>query len=136
MGNWQYENDEEELDKWLIRDMDTDNGDLLAVVFKTVDEEYDAEVIWPAVAKMAAAEDLYWALKEAFDTGFFSCNCGDVCDGSCTYSIMQRALLKAEVPHKGEGSYSANQKPKRRFPRLRRFWTYLCSKVSSSRGSG
>lgn len=58
--NWVLENDEEglageEFCQWLIRDNATDNCDVVASIPKTLDEEYDNNVVWPNGRLIAAA---------------------------------------------------------------------------------
>lgn len=71
MKGWIYENDEdgiaypfaESCDNWLIRDMDTDNRDVVATVQKVGDEEYDNAVTFPNVVILAAAPRMLRAIQ-------------------------------------------------------------------------
>lgn len=61
---WTFENDEEglrgvEREQWLIRDLDTDNHDIIGVVPKTGDEEYDDRVTYANLKLMASAKAMY-----------------------------------------------------------------------------
>lgn len=66
---WTLENDEEGLsgepcEQWLVRDEETDNRDVVAVIPKTGDEEYDDEVTYRNAKLIKAAPDLLEALKQ------------------------------------------------------------------------
>lgn len=78
--NWVFENDEEGLagppmDQWVIRDEDTDNRDIVAVVPKTGDEVHDNAVTYPHACLLTAAPELLKELEgllataEAVDVG-------------------------------------------------------------------
>lgn len=43
-----------------------------------------------------AAPDMLDALKDALHSGQHACNCGDKCEGTCTFSILTSAIKKAE----------------------------------------
>lgn len=67
--NWQYENDDEGLagdncEQWIVRDFDTENRDIVAVIPKTGDEDYDNAVTWPNAQLVAASPDLLSALQD------------------------------------------------------------------------
>lgn len=59
-----WENDEETLENWLLRDPDTDNHDIVAIIPKTLDEAYDNEVTFPRVVLLAHAPKLLDLLKQ------------------------------------------------------------------------
>lgn len=66
---WIFENDEEGLagepcDHWLIRDPMTDNNDIVAIVPKTGDEEYDHEVVFENVKTIANAKKNERTIRE------------------------------------------------------------------------
>lgn len=92
---WLFENDEDTLENWFVKDYDTDNADIVAIVPKTLDEDYDNEVTYPNVQKIGAAKDMFFALLEVMENGFVQCNCGETCEGTCTHSKMAAALTKA-----------------------------------------
>jgi len=68
-----FENDEEghgglpEREQWLICDENTDNFDVVAIVPKTGDEEYDDRVTYPTVKLLTAAPLMYTLLKQVVD---------------------------------------------------------------------
>jgi hypothetical protein len=69
---WQYENDEEGLagepcEQWIVRDLSTDHADIIAVVPKTGDEDYDSEFTWPTAQLIAAAPELLEELSDIVD---------------------------------------------------------------------
>lgn len=37
------------------------------------------------------------ALKDALHSGQHACNCGDKCEGTCTFSLLTSAIKKAET---------------------------------------
>ena len=88
--NLTFENDEEglagiEREQWLIRDLDTDNADIIAVIPKTGDEEYDDQVTYPNVKLLTAAPKLLQAvrsahlfLRGAFPSGFHNSEVDDL----------------------------------------------------------
>lgn len=66
---WVFENDEDGLagppmDQWVVRDEDTNNRDIVAVVPKTGDEGYDNTVTYPNARLIAAAPELLAALED------------------------------------------------------------------------
>lgn len=97
MAGWIYENDEDTLDQWLVRDGDSDNADVVATVPKTGAEDYDSEVVWPRAAMISAAPEMLAALEEVLAQGFVQCNCGEPCEGTCTFGICLRAVTKARA---------------------------------------
>lgn len=62
-GGWLHENDEGNLDRWLIIDPHSTNRDVVAEIPKTGDEEYDNEIVFPRAVLLAAAPELLEALR-------------------------------------------------------------------------
>ena len=91
-GPWTFENDEEDLDQWLIRAPSTDNNDTVGAVFKTGDSEYDNEVVYFNAHLIAAAPELLEALKAALDDS--GCD-GDLCANGW-HEVARSAIAKAE----------------------------------------
>jgi len=65
---WMLENDEEGLagepcQQWLIRDVSSDNDDIIAVVTKTGDEQYDNDVVYPQALLLSRAPQLKETLE-------------------------------------------------------------------------
>ncbi len=88
MRNWTFENDGEGLageprEQWLIRDLDTDNADIIAVVPKTGDEEYDDKVTYPNVKLMTDAPRLKRLLTAAYEHLKW-CGYGDRWERECS----------------------------------------------------
>lgn len=70
----EFENDEDgwtgpfgqslnQFENWLIRDPNTDGNDIVAIVPKTGDEQYDNDVTYPLVRLLAAAPELLAMLR-------------------------------------------------------------------------
>ena len=57
-GQWTWENDEDWHEQWKIIATDTDNGDVIAFVPKSGDEEYDDDVTYANARLIAAAPEL------------------------------------------------------------------------------
>ena len=58
-----FENDEDgqcgiEYENWLIRDPNTDSNDIVAIVPKTGDEQYDNDVTYPLVRLLSSAPEM------------------------------------------------------------------------------
>jgi len=64
-GPWTVENNEETYDTWNIVATETDNGDVVAEVPKTGDEDYDSKVSCANARLIAAAPDLLTACRRA-----------------------------------------------------------------------
>lgn len=66
-----FENDEDgefgtEHEQWLIRDPNSDNNDIVAVVPKTGDEQHDNDVTHPLVVLLTAAPQLLASIQRFF----------------------------------------------------------------------
>lgn len=102
------ENDEEghgglpEREQWLIRDEDTNNFDVVAIVPKTGDEEYDDRVTYP-IGKLLTAAPLMLALLQQVVAAADS---ETVEDGEGTvffpYADVVEVLRRATVRSEGE----------------------------------
>lgn len=80
-----FENDEEGLcgnpcEQWLIRDLHTDNKDIVAAVPKTGDEEYDNDYVYPLVRSIALMPEMQRVLAEVQEDM--------ACDGTVSDATM------------------------------------------------
>ena len=72
--HWELRNDDEgECDRWLIVDLDTDNHDVVAEVPKTLDEDYDDEVVLPNAKLIVKAVNNHAALVAVLQGLFEHC---------------------------------------------------------------
>lgn len=103
--SWSFENDEEglrgiEREQWLIRDLDTDNHDIIAVVPKTGDEQYDDRVTYPNVKLLTAAKRLLEMCEQMRDRITILFNERDLCwhDWSTAYEVDEAIALAGGEP--------------------------------------
>jgi hypothetical protein len=95
MKRFTYESDEqgtagEPCENWLIRDTSTDNNDIVAIVPKTGDEDYDNEHTYPTAKLFAAAPELLAVLQQAHKTLTDRC----MEDGSMDWVSPGQTLLE------------------------------------------
>lgn len=63
-GPWLYENNEDDdCESWAIVSESTDNRDIVAIISKTGDEDYDHRATWKNAELIAAAPDMLEALE-------------------------------------------------------------------------
>jgi hypothetical protein len=72
MDNWSFMNDDaglagEPCDNWLVTNDGADHTEIVAIVPKTGDEEYDNDVTFPRVLFISALPELLKALSDCVD---------------------------------------------------------------------
>lgn len=98
----EWENDDDgwrgqACEQWLIRDVESDSRDIVAVVSKTGDEEYDNRVVYPFVADLVNRYNHHTRLLAALESLVEFWDYGTpVYPGSLVVDEARKAIAKAK----------------------------------------